>query len=156
MGDYAGRFFLVVYNTSSTVSASYATFIVLAISFALAAVFGLLYYSIATGASTSGFFRKKKRSVDEEDKERLLLQILELISSAEDHRLFIQKLAKSKDQKSCLLQRLCCRVSKFQDQNHWKVKELMKQYRAFSRESSEELNDTIGSQLCHERFKCQL
>ena len=52
--DYAGRFFLVVYNTSSTVSASYATFIVLAISFALAAVFGLLYYSIATGASTSG------------------------------------------------------------------------------------------------------
>ena len=124
----------------------------------------------------AGFFRKKKRSVeDEEDKERLLLQILELISSAEDHRLFIQKLAKSKDQKSCLLQRLCSRVSKFQDQNHWKVKELMKQYRsvivnvpcpsiwhrsflfrAFSRESSEELNDTIGSQLCHERFKCQL
>ena len=79
----------------------------------------------------AGFFRKKKRSVeDEEDKERLLLQILELISSAEDHRLFVQKLAKSKDQKSCLLQRLCSRVSKFQDQNHWKVKELMKQYRS--------------------------
>ena len=60
--DYAGRFFLVVYNTSSTVSASYATFIVLAISFALAAVFGLLYYSIATGAASSGeyFFNNSK------------------------------------------------------------------------------------------------
>ena len=44
-----GRFFLVVYNTSQTVSSSYATFIVMAISFALAAVFGALYYGIATG-----------------------------------------------------------------------------------------------------------
>ena len=46
-----GRFFLVVYNTSQTVSASYATFIVLAISFGLAAVFGALYYGLATGFS---------------------------------------------------------------------------------------------------------
>ena len=48
----------MVYNTSATVSASYATFIVLAISFALAAVFGLLYYSIATGAASSGKYLK--------------------------------------------------------------------------------------------------
>jgi hypothetical protein len=51
-GDLAAeRFFLVIYNTSSTISASYATFIVLAISFALAAIFGLLYYGIANSAS---------------------------------------------------------------------------------------------------------
>ncbi len=50
----AGRFFLVVYNTSTTVSAAYATFIVLAISFALAAIFGLLYYGIASSVSGGG------------------------------------------------------------------------------------------------------
>ena len=53
----AGRFFLVVYNTSTTVSAAYATFIVLAISFALAAIFGLLYYGIASSFSGSGKIR---------------------------------------------------------------------------------------------------
>ena len=57
--DTAGRFFLVVYNTSSTVSSSYATFVVLAISFAIAAVFGALYYGIATGSTTG----KKKPQI---------------------------------------------------------------------------------------------
>lgn len=54
--NYAGRFFLVVYNTSQTVSASYATFIVMAISFAIAAVFGALYYGLATGFTGFGGF----------------------------------------------------------------------------------------------------
>ena len=52
--DAEERFFLVIYNSSTTVSAAYATFIVLAISFALAAVFGALYYSLATSSSSSG------------------------------------------------------------------------------------------------------
>jgi len=154
--DYAGRFFLVVYNTSATVSASYATFIVLAISFALAAVFGLLYYSIATGAASSGlsFGRKKKRSIDdEEERQRLLLQILELISNAEGHRLFIRNLVKSKEDKTpCLLQRLCSNYYNFKLSKNGKIQELMKQY---SRESSVELNEAISGQRCHERFKCQ-
>jgi len=157
--DYAGRFFLVVYNTSATVSASYATFIVLAISFALAAVFGLLYYSIATGAASSGlsFGRKKKRSIDdEEERQRLLLQILELISNAEGHRLFIRNLVKSKEDKTpCLLQRLCSNYYNFKLSKNGKIQELMKQYSEFSRESSVELNEAISGQRCHERFKCQ-
>ena len=55
--DAEERFFLVIYNSSTTVSAAYATFIVLAISFALAAVFGALYYSLATSSSSSGTYR---------------------------------------------------------------------------------------------------
>merc|ERR1711997_951122 len=84
LAEDVGRFFLVVYNTSTTVSSSYATFIVMAISFALAAVFGAMYYGIATGFS--GFSaRRGTRSTKEEEEDsdeakRLLLKILELIS----------------------------------------------------------------------------
>jgi len=53
----------VIYNSSTTVSAAYATFIVLAISFALAAVFGALYYSLATSSSSSGKKIKNKFSL---------------------------------------------------------------------------------------------
>ena len=60
--DAEERFFLVIYNSSTTVSAAYATFIVLAISFALAAVFGALYYSLATSSSSSGKKIKKKQN----------------------------------------------------------------------------------------------
>ena len=56
------RFFLVVYNSSTTVSAAYATFIVLAISFGIAAVFGALYYAIATDDSGGEFFYEKYHS----------------------------------------------------------------------------------------------
>ena len=59
-GDPDGRFFLVVYNSSTTVSASYATFIVLAISFGIAAVFGAAYYGIAAGATGNLISKENK------------------------------------------------------------------------------------------------
>ena len=80
------------------------------------------------------FGRKKKRSIDdEEERQRLLLQILELISNAEGHRLFIRNLVKSKEDKtSCLLQRLCSNYYNFKLSNNGKIQELMKQYRSVS------------------------
>ena len=80
------------------------------------------------------FGRKKKRSIDdEEERQRLLLQILELISNAEGHRLFIRNLVKSKEDKTpCLLQRLCSNYYNFKLSKNGKIQELMKQYRSVS------------------------
>merc|ERR1712083_174135 len=116
LSEDVGRFFLVVYNTSTTVSSSYATFIVMAISFALAAVFGAMYYGIATGFS--GFSaRRGTRSTKEEEEDsdeakRLLLKILELISMDPSQHLKIG--GKNFTDKSesdmigpCLLYQLC-------------------------------------------------
>jgi hypothetical protein len=40
--DPSGRFFIVIYNSTTTVSAAYATFIALAIAGAIGAILGLV------------------------------------------------------------------------------------------------------------------
>jgi len=108
--DAEERFFLVIYNSSTTVSAAYATFIVLAISFALAAVFGALYYSLATSSSSSGYggYSRRKRSFDYNNNTEegaadqiYLLKILELLSS------YTENVSSNQQNKNCLLHQVC-------------------------------------------------
>merc|ERR1719464_62968 len=73
--DLQGRLFLSNITSSSSVSATYATFIVLAISFGLAAIGALIYYGLLAmtsggSSSSSGYGTRKgqygyyKRSAD--------------------------------------------------------------------------------------------
>lgn len=137
-----GRFFLVVYNTSQTVSSSYATFIVMAISFALAAVFGALYYGIATGFT--GFSgRRWTRSTKEEEEEsdeskRLLLKILELISMDPSLKVGNNSTDKSENVIGpCLLYRLCEIPTKlWRDKNELHLLDLVHQYSLLAKTES--------------------
>lgn len=65
--DPAGRFFIVVYNSTTTVSAAYATLIALAIAAIIGALLGGLYYLLLSaksemssgGYESSRFFKSK-------------------------------------------------------------------------------------------------
>ncbi len=56
--DDAGRFFIIVYNTTTTVSAAYATFIALAIAAALGAILGLIYWALLSSKSETSSYEE--------------------------------------------------------------------------------------------------
>ena len=73
--EEAGRFFIVIYNSTTTVSAAYATFIALAIAGAIGAILGLIYWTFLSSKSETssyeapapqdgyGFFKSNVSSV---------------------------------------------------------------------------------------------
>ena len=56
--DEAGRFFIIVYNSTTTVSAAYATFIALAIAAALGAILGLIYWALLSSKNESSSYEE--------------------------------------------------------------------------------------------------
>lgn len=176
LAEDVGRFFLVVYNTSTTVSSSYATFIVMAISFALAAVFGALYYGIATGFTGFSGKRKKRGTKEDEEEEdnakRLLLKILELISMDPSQHINIasskrnrNSIGKSSRIDPCLLYRLCEVPTKlWRDRDELQILKLMHEYSLVTKtesNSGQEILEAIkvgrngGILGCDARYKTE-
>jgi hypothetical protein len=66
-----GRFFILIYNSTTTVSAAYATFIALAIAAAIGAILGLIYWAFLSSksesssydASSQGYGKYKSKNV---------------------------------------------------------------------------------------------
>ena len=81
--EISGRLFLANLTSSSSVSSTYATFIVLAISFGLAAIGALIYYGLLAmtqgGSSYGGQFHFKKRKRDANDNQDYILRLLSFI-----------------------------------------------------------------------------